>query len=206
MKAIQSKRFQRFAEKWRICKLCPLHKHAKNHVLYRGDNPAELCFIGEAPGKVENTLGKPFVGPSGQILNNTVARLGITSYGVANVVCCIPWMAGDPTSDAIQQPSDGEAAACAPHLTELFAIIQPKLIVCLGEVAKRHLGQSLLQENNIPVIHVRHPAYVLRRGGIDSAEHKKLILALQQACAEYEIDHVAYFTETSYSKSVETNG
>lgn len=205
MKSIMDRNFTKFIEKWRCCKLCPLHEHAKQHVVYRGDVPAELLFIGEAPGKVENTLGKPFVGLSGQILNNTVARLAITSFGVTNIVCCIPWLGDNPDTKQIRQPSDGEAGTCSPHIIELIKLTQPKLIVCLGEVAKRHLGLFLPQENKVPVAHLRHPAYVLRRGGIDSAEHKKLILGLQNACLEHDVDHIPYFNETSFSKIVETN-
>lgn len=198
--------FMRWENKWSKCTICPLHKGVKKHVLYRGDSPAELLFLGEAPGKVENTLGLPFVGPSGEILNNTIARLAITSFGVANIVCCIPWSSDDPSTNEIRRPTAGEAGACAPHLVELINILQPKLVVCLGATAKENLGTLSLQGKNAPgIVYLRHPAYVLRRGGKDSAEHKKLILGLQEACLEHDVDHVPYFTTTSYSTSVETN-
>lgn len=214
MKTKRPASFMRWENKWGKCKLCPLHLGVKNHVLYRGDVPAELLFLGEAPGKVEDTLGKPFVGPSGVVLNNTVARLGITSFGVANIVCCIPLhreygeMPGDqyhPT-ETIRRPSREEADACSPHLVELINILEPKLIVCLGNTAKEGMGALFLQRKNSPaIVYLRHPAFVLRRGGIDSAEHKKLILGLQEACATHNIDHVPYFTQESFTKSVETN-
>lgn len=195
-----------FTEKWRSCKLCPLHQHAKHHVVIRGAIPAQVLLIGEAPGKVENTLGKPFVGPAGQLLNNTLARLSIESYCITNIVCCIPWLGNDPQLNEIRQPTDGEAGACAPHVRELVALAKPRLVVCLGEVAKRHLGLALSSQENLPTAFVRHPAYVLRRGGIDSAEHKKLILSLQRACQEHGVDHVPAFTEQSYVTKVQTNG
>lgn len=194
--------FGKFVRKWNKCKACPLHAHAKTHVLFRGSIPAPILFVGEAPGKVEDKLGKPFVDPSGELLEDTLTKLHLNHFCITNVVCCIPW---GVVGHEIRQPSSEEAEACSGHLLGLIKYVEPKLIISLGEVAKKLLANVSFpsQENiEVPVKHLRHPAYVLRRGGKDSAEHKNMILQLQRYCEEFEIGHVPYFTEHSYSKSI----
>lgn len=195
---------QTYDKKWKGCKLCPLHQKAKNHVLYRsvGSFPVDFLFVGEAPGHVEDRIGRPFIGPSGDILNCTLHRLGLKSYCITNIVCCIPlhdgFVKGRP---AIRPPHPEEAEKCRPHLFELIEIAQPKLVISLGEVAKKHLVH-VLSQGNIPSFHLRHPAYILRRGGLDSAEHKLMIKTLQDICAGFNLKHTPYFTATTYSKEV----
>lgn len=207
-------KFGKFTRKWVKCKACPLHEHAKKHVLFRGSIPADILFVGEAPGKTEDKLGKPFVGPSGDLLEDTLNKLHLNErYCITNVVCCIPWAI---IGKEIRQPSPAEAEACKNHIAELVGFVRPKLIISLGEVAKKLMaGHQVFYHINrgasisspgkdevIEVRHLRHPAYVLHKGGKDSQEHKLMILQLQRYCEEFEIGHEPYFTEQSYSKSV----
>ena len=186
-----------FLEKWQACTRCALHQTAKNHVVYRGSIPAKVLFIGEAPDHVEDKLGKPFVGPSGQILTTTIDRIQLKSFCIANVVCCIPLQHG---ADKIRQPSHAEVYSCRSHLTDLLAICKPKLVISLGEIAKRHLVPLAIAKNypDVTLVHLRHPAYVLRMGGKDSLEHKKMILGLQDACTNAGIKHTTYLKLAMY--------
>jgi DNA polymerase len=177
--------------KWTTCNKCILHRTAKNHVLYRvGEQsppfPASVLFLGEAPGKTENILGKPFVGRAGHLLNDIIEQLKITSYVIANTTCCIPWKDNDPTTDEIRQPTPEEISACSPHLTELAQMAKPKLIVALGKVAKENCPPSMFKFTlpKVPYLPLVHPAFLLRTGGLGSYNGKQLLITLQQALVE----------------------
>ena len=136
----------------------------------QGPLDARLAFVGEAPGAEEDRLGKPFVGPSGELLVNTLNGLGISRDDVyiTNVVKCRP--PGNRT------PKELEIAACLPYLKRQIAMLQPKLMVLLGKVAANSLlgNESSLGslrgkvatyrdgEREIPVVVTYHPAYLLR--------------------------------------------
>lgn len=192
----------RYENKWNACTKCPLHQTAKTHVLYRGTLPADIFFLGEAPGKKENILGEPFVGPSGNILTETIEALQLHSFIIVNTVCCIPWAVFDKD---IRPPSKEEITLCIDHVVELLELAKPRLFVTLGEVAKSHLSFLPQEKKPANILHLRHPAYVLRRGGSMSFEHKHMINTLQDGCRVHEIDHTPFFTKTSYAKSVKTN-
>jgi len=133
--------------------------------------PADILFTGEAPGKSEDLRGDAFVGPSGNMLNKgieratTLAKLSEPpSFYIANVVRCRPT---DSKGGPNREPTEGEAFACRPHLQRTFLQVKPKRVVFLGRFAERYCrklfpGGTALQ----------HPAYILRRGGIESAEFR----------------------------------
>ena len=166
-----------FKREWKNCQKCPLHVGVAHHVLYRGEIPAEVMLVGEAPGKVENRLGRPFVGPSGDLLNSALDRLGLSSFCICNVVCCIPWRSKE--AQVIRQPSKEEAAACNPHLVQLVQLCQPKLVICLGNEAKKHFPTKEFEKT--PLTFLRHPAYILRNGGKASIEYKRFLEAFHAA-------------------------
>jgi DNA polymerase len=178
-----------FIKKWKSCQLCPLGKDARNHVLFRGSIPAEVLFIGEAPGKTEDKLGKPFIGPSGQLLSTALLRLGLSSYCITNVVCCIPWR--NYLKDSIRRPSKEEARTCSPHIAELVSLCKPKLIGLLGNEAKERFITPISKETK--VVGLRHPAYILRNGGVDSLEFKRFLASLSQALDEVNVAYTNPF-------------
>jgi len=110
---------------------CPLHKMA-NPVLGEGNPKAEVMFIGEAPGQKENELGRPFVGPAGELLNELLASIGLKREDVyiSNIVKYRPPGNRDPTPE--------EKEMCMPWLKLEIALIMPSIIVPLGRHA---LGQ-----------------------------------------------------------------
>ncbi len=116
------------------CTRCKLHKQGRKQIVFGVGNPrAELMFVGEGPGADEDEQGEPFVGRSGQLLNNMIKSMGIRREDVyiANVVKCRP-----PGNRA---PERDESETCSPFLMRQIAAIQPKVVVALGAVAAKSL-------------------------------------------------------------------
>lgn len=166
-----------FVRKWgKGCgsEMCPSVSGRKVKVcLARGSVPCDVLFIGEAPGESENSLGQPFVGPAGQLLDVIIRRaLPVeTSYALTNLVCCIPRDEGGKADE----PPDEQVQSCRTRLVEMVELCRPKLIVCVGRLAKDWLdpgykkGIKLLGPDNedgrgrlIPQIDILHPAAILR--------------------------------------------
>ena len=158
------------------CQACPLCGAAIGPTSYNGDPASPLMLVGEGPGGVEDDYGVPLVGPSGQLLDKALARVGISRDRVytTNVVKCRP--AGNRT------PTVEEGEFCASRwLDAEIALVQPKVIVALGSVALKYLyhakaritadrGKWFRTRHEIPAIATYHPAYLLRLTG--DAERK----------------------------------
>jgi DNA polymerase len=120
------------------CTLCPLHAGKTHYVFGEGKCPADLMFIGEGPGKDEDTTGRPFVGKAGQLLTRIIESMNLKREDVyiANVVKCRPPDNRVPTPD--------EASACLPYLHRQIELIRPKVLVLLGATAACYvLGQKV---------------------------------------------------------------
>ena len=111
------------------CRGCPLAETRTNLVFGVGSERAEVLFVGEGPGEQEDKQGEPFVGPAGKLLDDMLAMIGLdrSRIYIANVVKCRPPHNRDPQPD--------EQAACRTWLDRQIALLQPKLIVCLGRIA-----------------------------------------------------------------------
>jgi len=100
----------------------------------RGEGPknAKLVFVGEAPGRDEIKQGRPFVGRSGKLLRETLAKVGIEEKKVyiTNVVKFKPTDGG-----RVRKPTRKEVQACLPVLEKELEIIQPEVICLLGGTA-----------------------------------------------------------------------
>lgn len=114
-----------------VC-LCELKKEATQPVPGDGSAEAEIIFIGEAPGKKEDLIGKPFVGAAGKFLSEMLATINLKREDIyiTNVVKYRPPNNRDPLPEEIN--------ACMPWLHEQIKIIQPKIIVTLGRHAMEH--------------------------------------------------------------------
>lgn len=175
---------------WGDCRRCPLAETRREIVFFRGVLPCDVMFVGEAPGKTEDLTGDPFVGRAGDLLNHWIKdaeqEFGRPfSYGVTNIVACIPLDA----HGKIRQPDKDEAKACSPRLKQTFLAAQPKLVVLLGQVAKKHY--KMYEELDIKeVVELQHPAYVLRQGGVGVYAYEsnllKLVRALETHCDEIQ--------------------
>ncbi len=149
------------------CRLC----ETRNSVVFgMGDPHADLMFVGEGPGAEEDKQGLPFVGRSGKLLDRLMAEeMGLTreTAFIANVVKCRPPDNRDPKPD--------EIASCRPYLEEQIRIVDPKVIITLGNFSSRLLldtkvGITRLRSHaygygDSVLVPTLHPAAVLRGGG-----------------------------------------
>ncbi len=116
------------------CQNCDLGKNRKNMVFGEGNPKAPIMFVGEAPGADEDEEGKPFIGKAGQLLTKGLTALDLIrdrDYYICNVCKCRP--------ENNRTPYDEEAESCLPFLRNQVALIKPKIIVCLGATAMRHV-------------------------------------------------------------------
>lgn len=111
------------------CSACVLHTCRTNTVAGEGNPFARIMIIGEAPGRQEDESGQPFVGMAGKFLDKLLAIAGLerSDVFITNVVKCRP-----PNN---RKPERLEVEACADFLQRQIAIIDPRLIVCLGGTA-----------------------------------------------------------------------
>lgn len=126
-------KLKEIAEKIKKCRKCKLWKTRTNTVPGEGNANAEIMFIGEAPGKNEDLYGIPFCGRAGAVLDELLGEIGLKKKEVfiANVLKCRPPGNRDPKPD--------EIAACSPYLDEQIKIINPKIIVTLGNYATGYI-------------------------------------------------------------------
>jgi uracil-DNA glycosylase len=148
------------------CTRCPLHLERTHVVHTEGNRKARLMFVGEAPGADEDAQSRPFVGRAGQLLTKIIEAIGLKREQVliGNVNRCRP-----PGNRA---PTTEEASTCKPYLLREIAIVQPEVIVVLGNTAMKNLldtreGITRLRGRfqdykGIKVMPTFHPAYLLR--------------------------------------------
>lgn len=177
---LTKRRYNKHYAAAQACQLCPLHLLCSQKVVARGKLPCDVLFVGEAPGELEDTQGKPFIGRAGQVLDLMIAELMARklkfTYAITNVVCCRPFARGQE----ITVPSKEAIAACRPRLIELIKLAKPQVIVALGKVAQSVMPIRLA-EDAPPVINAYHPSYILRNGGAGSLEFKKTVLSLHNS-------------------------
>jgi DNA polymerase len=153
---------------------CALRETARHCCFADGGPDAEVMLIGEAPGAVEDRMGRPFVGQSGKLLDRMLATIGLARSAVyiTNVIYWRP--PGNRT------PTQAEIAACQPFLERQIELLKPKVIVFLGGIAARGLlgvkeGVTKLRGRpfvyttaagtRIPAMVTFHPAFLLRQPG-----------------------------------------
>jgi uracil-DNA glycosylase len=154
------------AERIARCPLCGLCETRTRTVPGQGASRPELMFVGEGPGADEDAQGLAFVGRAGQLLTKIIEAMGLAreEVWIGNIVKCRP-----PNNRA---PTQDEMDACMPYLHEQIALLQPKVMVCLGGTAVKglfHQAEGItkmrgrwLEFDGIAVMPTFHPAYLLR--------------------------------------------
>jgi DNA polymerase len=181
------------------CTDCELSVARRTVVFGVGDPTADLLFIGEGPGSNEDQQGIPFVGPAGQLLNTLLSQVGISreSVYICNVVLCRPPGNRDPLPEEIE--------ACKPRLLEQVGLVDPLVVVTLGNFATRTIlnrmvgitrvrGQRFTWEGRT-VIPTYHPAAILRggRGRImeeAQADFRTITAAVEEARAAATLEAI----------------
>lgn len=148
------------------CTRCELSQTRKNVVFGVGPRNADVMFIGEGPGEQEDLQGEPFVGAAGKLLDDMLSIIDLSRENcyIANIVKCRP-----PKN---RDPKDEEQDACIGFLRNQVALIQPKIIICLGRVAAKRImdpdfritrEHGLWRERNgIWMTAIYHPSALLR--------------------------------------------
>ena len=148
------------------CRLCETRTYS---VPGEGPEKSDILFIGEGPGFHEDQQGRPFVGPSGKLLDDLLSLIGLSRPDVyiANVVKCRP-----PNN---RDPLPGEVKACRKYLDQQIRLVDPKVIVTLGRfslirflpqetISKVH-GQPRLWGHRY-IFPMYHPAAALHQGNL----------------------------------------
>jgi uracil-DNA glycosylase len=149
----------------------PLFPAGTNMVIYRGNPAAKLMIIGEAPGTEEDRQGKPFVGRSGQLLDQILQSAGFDpeqDVFITNAVFRLP--PGDG-GKPLRKPTTDEIMYYKPYLLEIIRLVDPAIMLLTGNVAT----ESLLDMTGITKLRgqwfewhgrwampIFHPAYLLR--------------------------------------------
>ena len=151
------------------CTRCALCQTRNNVVFGVGPKDAAVMFIGEGPGEQEDLKGEPFVGAAGKLLDDMLSIIDLSRENayIANIVKCRPPRNRDPLEE--------EQVACIDYLRQQVALIQPRIIVCLGRIAATRLirpdfritrehGQWL-ERNGVWMTAMYHPSALLRDVG-----------------------------------------
>ena len=145
------------------CELCKTRKHV---VFGIGPRKTDVMFIGEGPGEQEDLQGEPFVGAAGHLLDDMLSIIDLSRKNcyIANIVKCRPPRNRDPLEE--------EQDACIGYLRNQVALIQPKIIVCLGRIAAKRIIDpdyritrqhgSWICRNGIWMTAIYHPSALLR--------------------------------------------
>jgi uracil-DNA glycosylase len=155
---------------------CALKAMASRLVFADGNPQARIMIVGEAPGRDEDEIGRPFVGRAGQLLDKMLAAIGLDrgSVYIANIV---PWR---PPGN--RTPTPQEIAICQPFLQRQIELAAPDVLLTMGAPATQNLlGQreGILrlrgrwfsyaiepqagEKRAIPALATLHPAYLLRQ-------------------------------------------
>lgn len=149
------------------CQKCGLWE-TRNHVVFGVGNPkAKVMFVGEGPGENEDLQGEPFVGRGGQLLDKMLAAVDLdrkTNIYITNIVKCRPPHNRDPLPQ--------EQEACIGYLRNQFALLRPKILVCLGRIAAMKLIKPdikitkehgiFFEKGDTLMMATLHPAALLR--------------------------------------------
>lgn len=148
------------------CSRCQLCTGRQTVVFGQGNQNSKLVFIGEAPGEEEDRKGVAFVGKAGRLLTQIIHSIGLNrqSVYICNVIKCRP--------PGNRNPAGEEIEACYPFLMKQLDLLNPKLIVTMGNVATKALiphaagimkmRGKLIDFNGIPLLPTFHPSFLLR--------------------------------------------
>ncbi|MBS3124194.1 uracil-DNA glycosylase [Candidatus Woesearchaeota archaeon] len=126
--------FDELKQEYSKCTACPELCKSRTQVVFGSGNPeAKVLFIGEAPGATEDKQGISFCGMSGKILDELLATISLSREDVfvTNTILCRPKDNRNPAPEEIEN--------CRKRLDQLIAIMQPKVIVTVGNFATERI-------------------------------------------------------------------
>lgn len=159
--------WEELREQCMACRKCGLCQDRHNVVFGVGNPKAKVMFVGEGPGENEDLQGEPFVGRGGQLLDKLLTAVDLdrnTNIYIANIVKCRPPHNRDPLPE--------EQDACIGWLRNQFALLRPKIIVCLGRIAGMKMIKpdlkitrehgTFFEKGGVLMMPTLHPAALLR--------------------------------------------
>jgi DNA polymerase len=163
-KASKGQLIEALAEEIRQCKKCELWRTRNKAVAGEGNVNAKIMIIGQAPGKQEDATGRPFVGRAGKFLEAQLKRLGKNreDFFITSVLKCFP-----PSN---RKPTKQELFTCLPYTLAQIAVIKPKALLLLGEIATeallkrkfREVRGKFVRQNGIKCFATFHPSAAMR--------------------------------------------
>lgn len=166
----------------------------------RGSIPADIAFVGEAPGESEDVLGVPFAGPAGHLLDHIIERsigeenrirqsdqaeylsLKVLSFAIMNLVGCIPKYDGVTKAS---EPEHEDIIKCQPRLIALLTLVQPRLVVCVGRLAEDYMSPGFKHSVKFGLpkrVAITHPAAILRTNvAMQGLAVQRCIVTIQNA-------------------------
>jgi len=144
----KEEKIKKIANQIENCKKCDLYKTRNKPVSGYGSVDANILFIGEAPGYNEDIQGIPFVGKAGKIFDQLLKSVNLERKNIfiTNIVKCRP--------EKNRNPSQNEIENCSDYLNQQIEIIQPKIIITLGNFASKFIFEKYgLNYENISKIH-----------------------------------------------------
>ena len=163
----KNEEFEKLRKQCINCRDCGLCETRTNVVFGVGVDDAEVMFIGEGPGENEDLQGEPFVGRAGKLLDKMLEAIDLDrnkNIYIANIVKCRPPKNRDPLPD--------EQEECIKWLRKQFAVLRPKIVVCLGRIAAGKIIKPdikimkehgmFFEKNSILFMPMLHPAALLR--------------------------------------------
>ena len=149
---------------------CKLKSNSKNIVLGEGNIDSPIMLIGEAPGEIEDKVGNPFKGESGELLDKMLIAINIkreniyTSYAINF----------RPPED--RKPTSQEIKRYSNFIKEHISIIDPKIIILMGSTAMEAVTginekissergkwkEIILNNNTYPLMITFNPSYLIR--------------------------------------------
>lgn len=170
-------------ERIKHCRACGLHRYRRNVVIGEGDLPADVLFIGEAPGKSEDLTGDAFVGNSGALLRsliqdaaNIISLPAVPRSYFVNTILCRP--TNEKHGDN-REPSPLEVYQCSGNIMRIVDKIKPRIIVCLGKIAEKYFKKEFSL-----VYTIQHPSYILKIGGKNTPQYIHNFRLLSEAFKE----------------------
>ena len=185
--------------KYLSCDRCRLSESRRTVVLGDGHTPADILFIGEAPGKTEDLMGLPFVGASGRVLRKAL-EAAESSAGCKPTIFITNLLGCRPTDGILGQgqtrePEQREISACWQRLQRTEQLVNPKKIIILGKIAT-----GALRHKFKAAVNLLHPDYILRQGGLQSTEYRMFVRHITDIFRE--VKGVPKITKRNFSRSL----
>jgi DNA polymerase len=172
------------------CRRCRLYSSRTNAVPGEGSRSSDILIVGEAPGRTEDEMGRPFVGAAGNLLTRILRDAGIDrgEVYITNVVKCRP-----PNN---REPLEDEVNACSIYLISQFLLIKPKIVITLGN----HAGKWFADHLN-----VRWAGITRMRGRVFEGEimgHKVKIMPTYHPAAALRRPQILSYIETDIKAAI----